>query len=257
MGIIIADAAAKIAPRLEDEVIVEVVGKPGASKQQLYFLALAAACGTVRRINALGISALKPFGRLMIEYDAAANWVRCTLAYNFSTLSATAAGNNVRGDFFDTLAVYRGPNCGVTGDEFNFVEQIVLGFGVLPGIPASAVAPSAPNLPFKGEPILTDCPVTIPPQPGPITQAPAPTGVLNPGALLRPPIASPNPQPPGDNRSRGGVVSPGLSPVPGLTASTCCEASLQLVPLVYAALTAPGSISNTVFPAPTPGATGS
>ena len=249
---------------------MEVHGKPGSSKQELYFLALATANGIIRRVNDLGLSVLKPYGRLMIEYDAADNWVRCTIAYNFSTLGAITIfggiargfeaairGVNTRGPFFDSVAVYRGPSCGVVGDVFDFVENVFLGIGILSGIPASAVAPGSPQLPFAGEPILTDCPNTIPPQPSPITQAPAPTGTLKPGAIFRPAITSPNPQPPGDNRSRGGVVRPGLSPIPGLNASTsCCEASLQLVPLVYAALSSPGSATATVYPSPTPGPTG-
>ena len=59
---------------LDDEVVVEVTGQPGASKQSLYYLALSAANGMVRRFNALAgfQNILAPaYGFLMIEYDAA------------------------------------------------------------------------------------------------------------------------------------------------------------------------------------------
>lgn len=240
-------------PTLEDEVTVEVVGQPGTTKQQLYYLAMAAANGIVRRPGSL--AGLPPtMGLLMIEYDAADHWVRCTIRYKTSTLGSI----RVFGDknFYNSMAVYRGPQCEVVGSEFDFTNA------VLAGIPRSSTSANAPQLPWAGRVILTACPTTQEPQVGPITQAPAPT----PTVIQTRVINSPNPKPPGDNRSRGTVVTPkesgggsGGSGGSGhyLAEGTCCEKSLKLVPLVFAALSAPGSFNQEVFLTPTTGPTGS
>lgn len=303
------EAARKLVPQLEDEVTVEVVGEPGHDKQQLYFLALSAANGEVRRLNSLGPD--KPFnllatsyGMLMIEFDQASNWVRCTIRYKTSMLAANAGFRSIplprTGTFFDNLAVYRGPACEVVGDTFDFVDSTF----ITPGIPASSISPDAPNgptgLPFKGQTIVTMCPTTTPPVPKAITQNPVPTA---PKVNNGPAISSPNPKPIGDNRSRGAIVVPGtpVSPpsppppptspstittligsltVPGSGTSTvrevtgatgvisggtsstgslvgsCCPKVLALIPLVFAALSAPATNSKMKFVEPTQGPTG-
>jgi hypothetical protein len=213
LGAATVDALQKVAPQLEDEVTVEVTGQPGCEKQQLYFLALAAANGEVRRLNQFGRFNLKNalaqcFGMLMIEFDQASNWVRVTLRYKISMLAANRSNATIplprTGSFFDNIALYRGPSCEVVGDNFDFVGDSNLN----PGIPASSYTADAPNgsagLPFEGQVILTSCPTVTPPNPVGIKQEPVPSA---PKANNGTPIPSPNPKPPGDNRSRGAVVS--------------------------------------------------
>lgn len=231
------DALRQAIPTMEDEVIVEVVGQPGASKKDLYYLALAAANGIVTNPGLVGLLTAR-MGVLMIEYDAADHWVRCTMKY---TGGATAFPG------WD-YAVYKGPECEVKGAEFNFTSDTLL-----PGIPAST-NPAVPKLPWNGRVILTPCPTVPNPAPG---MGPAPFGPI---------IPSPNPKPPGDNRSRGAVVRPsdvqeeGSIPVSSIfrgLKTDCCKKSLELVPLVFSALTDPGSFGTEVFIAPTAGPTGS
>jgi hypothetical protein len=237
------DSLRQAIPMMEDEVIVEVVGQPGASKKDLYYLALAAANGMVRTdIDFVG--ATPRMGVLMIEYDAADHWVRCTMKYTGGATAFIGWGGGGTGD----CVVYAGPQCEVKGKEFNFTSDTLL-----PGIPSST-NPSIPKLPWDGRVILTPCPTVPNPAPG---MGPAPFGPI---------IPSPNPKPPGDNRSRGAVVRPSPSPEPdsipvssifrGLK-TDCCNKSLELVPLVFSALTDPGSFGTEVFIAPTAGPTGS
>jgi len=230
-------------PQLQDEAVVEVVGQPGASKQELYFLAMAAANGMLNRIQPL--LQLNPFlppsaASLMIEYDAADHWVRCTLMYRSAAIESmgarvggttgsfldkigaftgllTSVINPVERfrdllpkspavglperTFFDNRAVYRGPQCNVVGAPLSFSSDELL----LPGIPGT-VLDGAPKLPWDGKTILTSCPTVPNPLPvGPPTQNPPLDKPLKgPG----PPIPSPNPLPSGDNRSRGSVTGP-------------------------------------------------
>ena len=252
------------APSLDDEVVVEVTGQPGVTKQQLYFCALATANGMVRRFSDLIGGSLTPaYGTVAIEYDAANHWVRCTIGYRFSMGAFNAAVGDLVGTMFDRMAVYRGPQCDVNGGDFDFVSS------VLAGIPGSSVAPGSPQLPLKGQPILTACPQTPTPVPAAITQNPPPSApVVGAGGTIQ----SPNPKPPGDNRSRGAVVVPysGDGSIPGgngpfnqipatsgvSTSIKCCEKLRALVPLVYAALTSAATNSETTYPLPTPGAAG-
>ncbi len=249
---------ANTVPRLEDEVTVEVVGNPGASKQQLYFLALAAANGMVHRFAPLldfNPLVAPTMGMLMIEYDAADNWVRCTLRYSTSTLAAATTGDR-RPTYYNDLAVYRGPQCKVVGEAFDFTSA------TLPGIPASAVAGgSAPVLPFEKQTIVTPCATTNTPNPKPITQDPATNANPEPTPI----IPSFNPKPPGDNRSRGSAVYPGASGTSGGSSSSigvptvagkCCDNVDKLIPLVFAALSDPAGVSELTFPNPTAGPTG-
>lgn len=256
-------------PQLEDEVTVEVQGQPGSNKQQLYFLALAAANGMVKRRTTLTTTA-GAFGMLMIEYNAAEEWVRCTLRYKWGLLATNVANSNVSMGTATTasrlplneMAVYRGPQCNVVGAGFQFTSS------VLPGIP-SETDPNVPDLPFKGSMILTACPTTIEPNPTPITQDPVPTPALKTNRT----ILSPNPKPPGDNRSRGAVVisqaeasaaAGGYSIQPGSPVSTsltdnkkCCEKLMALIPMVMAALSEPATNSLMLFPKPVAGPAGS
>lgn len=244
------DTAVNTIPKLDDEVTVEVLGHPGASKQQLYFLALAAANGMVKRFSPL--LNLNPLvapvmGMLMIEYDAADNWVRCTLRYQTSTLAAATTGAR-RSTYYNDLAVYRGPQCAVVGERFDFTSKI------LPGIPSSSVAEggSGPDLPFEKQTILTQCPEVMQPAPKPLTVNPAISAT--PQATIK--IPSPNPKPPGDNRSRGVVLAQGSEPTSPSSAK-CCTGIDKLIPLVFAALTDPGGVRHVGFELPTPGPTGS
>lgn len=310
-GMLVADIIKQNTPTLEDEVVVEVIGQPGATKQQLYFLALAAASSVVRQIAPLSpaIAFISPSaGMLMIEYDAADNWVRATLKYQSGMAVNYAASltNALPGNLFDQLAVYRGPPCNLNGAPFGFVASIsntgkkifgdalsagvtrtaatlILGpvlaladiIGTI-GIPADSTSASAPQLPFAGQPILSTCPTTPTPIPRPITQSQVPDTVLG---IVGPTIPSPNPKPPGDNRSRGAIPTPtasaivsgvvsggatsGTSEVVGTATGvsgsstpdgTCCNISLTLIPLVFAALSAPATNASMTFPNPVPGA---
>lgn len=242
-------------PILEDEVTVEVVGQPGANKNELYFLALAAANGVVRRFGSiiqLNPAAPPNYALLMIEYDAADHWVRCTIAYKtgMASIAAGTLSTPVGRLGFDRFAVYRGPQCEVVGGNFDFVDQTLLLSTGIPNTPAPTSG--APQLPFQGQTILTSCPRSPLPAPTPMTQAPPPSQPLrNPG----PAGPTVNPKPPGDNRSRGVAVVPGASE--NAPNGQCCPKSTQLIPLVFAALTDPGSFGRELFTPPTSGPTGS
>lgn len=248
-------------PILEDEVVVEVVGQPGASKQELYFLALAAANGIVRRFQPL-IQAdprVPPsMSMLMIEYDAADHWVRCTLRYQVGTMNtnvvvSTNPARKPAGAFMDSLAVYRGPQCEVVGGSMDFTSEF------LSNVPTQA---QAPKLPFAGQVILTQCPETKKPVPAPVVNNPPPSELITSVET----IPSPNPKPPGDNRSRGAVVTKdstttltaGSSSSSGGTTYPpgCCPKTLSLVQLVFAALTDPGSFAEETWAPPVQGPLG-
>lgn len=236
----------KQVPQLEDEVTVQVWGEPGHNKQQLYFLALAAANGVVRRFDVLTNPLAPSYGMLMAEYDAADNWVRCTIRYKWSCLSAVVQIASVPRtpdlSFYDKLVVYRGPQCNVIGGNFDFVSP------VLPGLPdSSVVAGGAPSLPFNRQPILTPCPIVNEPKPTPIVQNPVPD---YPIGIVGNPIRSPNPKPIGDERSRGAVVTPKTLSLPTPVPGKCCDINLLLVPLVFSALSAPATNSDMRFVAP-------
>lgn len=247
-----------LVPVLEDQVVVEVTGQPGANKQQLYFLTLAVANGIVPRFGAL-FNASPSFGQLTIEYDAASNWVRATLAYRWSmnatvadgiTITPSGIGNSILGlvrigDVMDQMAVYRGPQCDVNGGKFNFQVST----SNFPGIPNPTALP--PTLPFEGQPILTACPTTPQPKPKDLTVSPAPDAPLN-GAGS--PMPSPNPKPPGDNRSRGAVIDSNTRDLSTSRSTAsgfgCCPKVKLLIPLVFAALTEAGTNANMTYPAP-------
>lgn len=258
-------ARAKVSPFLEDDVVVEVVGQPGATKQQLYYLAMATANGMVRRFgDLLGFSV--PYGRIAIEYDAADHWVRAYISYKWAMM-ASVAGGDVGAPRINTLtdrmAVYRGPQCNVNGGDFDFKLR-----GDGDRAPIVALPTGLPNLPFQGQPILTSCPTTPTPLPGAIDTAPPPDAPLG---TVGGSIQSPNPKPPGDNRSRGSTISPTTGPgavtnptpfnsVPGPSVkgvgTKCCDKLRSLVPLVYAALTAASTDSKMTYPNPTDGPLG-
>lgn len=238
-------------PQLDDQVVVEVQGQPGSSKQELYYLALAAANGVVRRYQPLLVRnpANPPtMAVLGIEYDAADSWVRCTIHYRVGTLGmAIETGARASKDRFDTLQVYRGPQHQIVGGSFDFRST------VLPGVPNE----EGPQLPWANRVIVTGCPTVQQPVVAPITQAPAPSENIIPTVGIN----SPNPKPPGDNRSRGAVYT--ADPTTSLTsgganaALGACPKELSLVQLVFSALTDPGSDSNTTWEPPAQGPLGS
>lgn len=301
-------AIKKQQPTLEDEVTVEVVGQPGANKQQLYYLAMSTAFGIVRQyqsINAILAFVTPSYGMLMSEDDAADNWVRCTVRYSVGMWGAVTQNTKnqlmgtTTGSIFDQLTVYRGPQCNVNGGKFDFLSTPlptaptglagiinraldIPGFlGQIPGIPANPNNGDAPELPFAGQPILTTCPTVTTPNPTRVIESPAPTyPIINPG----PPIPSPNPKPPGDNRSRGAIpVSSSSTSQSGINTqlstsnqqsglpntiisdgvgaanqgstvtSNCCNVNLAIIPLVFAALSAPATNSDMTFPLPVQG----
>jgi len=91
------------------------------------------------------------------------------------------------------------------------------------GIPIDPLAILAP-MRFVNKVILTSSGVCESPDP-------ATTGMV---------INSPNPRPPGDTNSRGAVQNPNIAEIN----------ANYLVPLVFAALSDPGSQSNLTVPAP-------
>ncbi len=258
-----------VIPRLSDEVVVTVTGMPGSNKRDLYLLALTAANGVVRRFAPLSETVAPVFGSLTIQYDAADHTVTCALKYDVSMGQAVITPPYGGAGFFDTLAVYRGPQCDVVGGRFDFINDNA--DIPLPGIPKSSVANGLPGLPFQGSMIVTGCAQTVAPTNRTfLAKPPPPTAVLDPGTS----IPSPNPKPPGDNRSRGaaistqeelnavaagqyfdtnGSVSAGL---PSLDGSPCCAKITALIPLVFAALSAPATNSLMQFPNPVLGPTG-
>ncbi len=208
-------AVADILPTIEDEVTAEVIGQPGANRSTLYFLAAAAAFGAARPTGMLP-GLLPPVGLFMVEYDAADNWVRMTLRLNASalTLPGVAAGALALGVFRGPL--FRGPAPAVVGGTFPLVG------------PAGGPFLWPVPLPATGDTVLT-------------------TDTL---ALDKFGLGLPlNPVPPGDGRSRGVVVrgaTPGAVNPDG-TWNGNLTADL-LIPMVFAALTNPGSSDQTVFP---------
>lgn len=268
-------------PALEDEVIVEVKGQPGAVKQQLYYLALATAFGIVKRFDTnLGGKFLQPpAGMMMVEYDAADLWVRATLRFktNLIWAAATASAQVVTGEligggagaaagsllgpigtviggiigaelggrvaksletytsetpnpngFYSQAVVYSGPKDEVVGGEFGFYGTLVPSSV----IPTGPNAPGAPKLFFTGKEILTTAP-----------------SIMSGGN----PVPTPNPTPPGDNRSRGTAPIPIPLIDTGLDVGTWASLSRRLIPMVFAALTDPGSYGQEQFSPPTYG----
>lgn len=255
-------------PHLEDECVVTVVGQPGAKRRDLYFMALAAAFGVVRRFDAAQFLAPPP-GLLMCEYaignEPEDHWVRVTLRYKTSLLSSSVAaalsssptqigaavGATLPGvgpivgaaagyaidqysstpkslPLYAEAAVYSGPRDEVIGMPFAFTGLAV------PGIPTSATAKGAPQLPFAQRVIVTKADTCPDPNPE------LPVGI---SAV----ITADNPKPSGDNRSRGSVTA--TDPLKELVQNL-------LVPLVHSAIANPGSSYLQTFPAPTPGTGG-
>lgn len=268
-------------PQIQDEVVVEVVGQPGASKQELYFLALAAANGIARKVQPL--LQLNPFlppsaASLMIEYDAADHWVRCSLMYrsaaisgfdkfspSISSLFATDAGFSAFSfvvpvaamtdqisklttdpEFFNQSVVYRGPRCDVVGAPLGFVSNELPG---IPGAPGTARnRGAAPKLPWVSRTILTSCPTVQDPYPLPAIEQPPPRSLDVHRTTL---IESPNPKPSGDKRSRGSVPgTPTGSALGAVTPDKCCPKTNYIVHLVTAALTYPGGTAFETFTPP-------
>lgn len=262
----------KFIPQVEDEVTVEVIGQPGSTKRDLYYLALSTACSLVRRMefgaNA-GVVAPPPTGLLMIEYDAADHWVRCTLKYVTSLLSAAIAADpkvilraagisgNIAFQVLDymrnaengkplpayaDMVLFKGPADEVVGKSFNFTGGVLA-----PGIPTSERSIGAPKLPWADRTILTTASECLEPTPG----------------FGTPPqvkIQSPNPKPPGDGRSRGAVYKKPLqNTMPGPNNFGLLEpenVQKLLIPLVFSALSDPGSYNDQYFPAPDGGPRG-
>jgi hypothetical protein len=253
----VASFAKNSFPYLDDEAIVRVYGQPGASKKQLYYLAMATAFGLVKRFDAAQWASPPP-GMLAISYSSE-NMVEVTLRYKTNLLSSVLAagtGNTlgrwqtwvtaaipVIGPIIVTnqlaveagqtfipapqskplplytgAAVYNGPPEEVVGGAFNFVGALT------PGIPTSSESIGAPKLPFAGRVITTTQPRCKDPNPDIADPASAPV------------IPAPHPKPAGDNRSRGVVFTP--ADASGETLPR------YLVPILRAALTNPNVESS-------------
>lgn len=237
------DFVDRFTPKLDDEVIVEVVGQPGSTKQQLYWLALTTAYGLARPRTISRLLAPPP-GLLMVEYDASDNWVRCTLRYRLGVMQILTnpfAVPGVVGTIIDQIRnpgdipVIYGPPDDVKGasPQLPFVF-VGLPINLLPGVPLS-------GLPFSGRQVLSSSMKCPDPDPNvPVSQTPTE-------------IWSPNPKPSGDNRSRGSVADPRRENIPALTVD---NVNNYLIPMVFAALTDPGSQTLAAFMFPFPGPTG-
>lgn len=254
-------------PQLEDEATVEVIGQPGSNKKDLYYLAMAAACGLVRRYDFLR-AIFPPIGMVMIEYDAADCWVRAVVRYKTSLLSAVVArplksvlapdastqplfqkaqaylNSFLQPDGKPTpdlaeAAIFSGPSPVLVGKSWNFTGLL----GV--GLPNTSQSRGAPVLPYDGRTILTTADAT--------SDAPTNPGVaLNNGVIPQSSVqgSQMNPKPPGDYRSRG-AVSEMVGSQGALQSNWNGNVIADLlVPLVYSALSNPGSIDQVVFSSP-------
>jgi hypothetical protein len=223
---IILDFVDKYTPHLEDEVTVEVIGQPGARKSDLYYLALNTAYGLARP-GVSGIPLLPAPGLVMIEYDAADNWVRATLRYRVGIIDLVTTGFANIPSFLIRKVLGNPPAMTAAGAAFALPlisgppETVIGGEPRLPFLGPLNV-PFPKGLPFTGKPVLTTYAKTLDPNPA----------VRTPGI-----IDSANPQPSGDGRSRGSIGAPTLG---DLTAN-------YLVPMIFAALTDPGSVTLELF----------
>ena len=263
-------------PRFQDEVTVTVYGQPGASKHHLYLLALSTAFGVARRFR--GISSINPFSSplyaaLQIRYDAADNWVECHLAYDvgmhdlIASIVSITTGRTVVD--YQQLAVYNGPSNDVIGGKFDYVDD----YRTYPGIPSSATERGVPTLPFEGRHLLTYRPIIPDPAPRPVTNPP--TYTAPPDLSITNLVYTPNPKPPGDNRSRGHVIYPytgldgqvrlvtgpmtpaGIAFQPGSPHLYNADySSVRLPGLVLSALQEPGGTTKQYFYPPTFGPLG-
>jgi hypothetical protein len=255
----------KQVPVLEDEVTVEVRGQPGSTKKQLYYLALSTAFGLIRRfdVSVGNVFLAAPPGVLMCEYDAADHWVRATVRFRTNLIASaatsvieSAAQNtfNILGGIvtyaidaylsdtqnrplpiYSQAVVYSGPKEEVVGGPFNFTGAIT------PAVPTQKRSEGAPQLPFEGRVILTTAPSVREPNPYP--------------AALGQTIPTPNPKPPGDNRSRGTFPVETASPSDpslGLTFGDRDSLVRLLIPMVFASLTDSGNDQQFDYPTPGP-----
>lgn len=235
-----------VTPKLEDEVTVEVIGQPGATKKNLYFLALSTAYGLARP-GTLARFLTPPPSLLMLEYDAADNWVRVTVKYKVGVLDFAnqAIGNTaLLGPFSVALNV-----AAVFG-----AAQLVAQMPILNG-PSPVVVGATPVIPFS----FLNVPLPVAGVPNPLN--PIPTVNQNIGRVIltdeesvvvdNQAIPTPNPKPSGDFRSRGSVKFSGRRPyLNGFPVGSEPPTNEYLVPLVFAALSAPGSTNLTTFTPP-------
>ena len=242
-------------PTLTDRVVVVVKGQPGAVKKTLYYLALSAGFGVIRRFDfgLGGFYVSAPPGNIQVRYNLTENWVEVVIEYttsliaaaatqSFSGSVATSAANLALFPFLGVLtpSVTAGIEAqiaewrGEAKTEVGFYKEAVIYSGPKEGliggdwgftgistplVPTSSKAPGAPTLPFAGYAILTNRPAN-------------------------------NPRPPGDNRSRGTVPLISSTEDDGIDTSLTSKLMRHLLPLVYSALTNPSSFSAETFVAP-------
>lgn len=233
--VMLADFADNTSPKLEDEATVEIIGEPGSTKRQLYFLALNTAFGLcrpgarARDVGGIPTGYTPSPALVLLEYDAADNWVRCTVRYKVGMLTPSGTSIPITGfsgirDLINESRVLNGPD--------HFVEG---GSPILP-IPVFALPIDGASK-FINRTILTSAGAVIDPDPA------GPAG----GAAKV--ISSPNPKPPGDNRSRGAAQR---------RYGDGSNAVIQdwLIPMVFTALSDPGSRDLVLFEGPISGALG-
>lgn len=226
-GANVAQAISDITPKLEDEVTVEVVGQPGSTKRQLYYLAMSAAYGLAR--PALLARWLKqPPSLMMCEYDAADAWVRFTLKYKtgvFNFIQNAIFTPSIIGELATStgMVVVNGPS-----DTLKGASAVIPLQGNLAPILNPAFLGAVP-LPFSNKIILTSSGICENPDPN----------AAGGGQT----VIAPNPRPPGDTRSRGAVQNPYSSEV----------VADYLIPMIFASLSDPGSMNGMFVPPPVPG----
>lgn len=231
----VVSGVADMFPKLEDEVTVEVMGQPGSNKRELYRLAMATAYGIARPgLNGTASLFGPPPSMILCEYDAADAWVRFTVRYRIGVLDFALTPNSGPASILAGVAsgrglpVVLGPPDEVIGGRMRLPIPSVTGVVAAPIPFVPAIDPISLLVPmrFVNKVILTSSGVCESPDP-------ATTGMT---------INSPNPRPPGDTRSRGAVQNPNIAEIN----------ANYLVPLVFAALSDPGSQSNLTVPAPSP-----
>jgi hypothetical protein len=169
---------------IEDEIVVQIAGNPRATKADVFKMAAALAFGTVKRLTPFGGLVGNPPGAIAVEYDAAANEIVFILKFHRSLAMAIT---NPLGVKVGDQPVFSGPREDYVGGEADF--EVGAGLGL---IRVNVI--DLAN--FKGKTILTTNRTVSDPDP----TVPAAVGPLGN-------IATPNPRPSGDARSRGSLVA--------------------------------------------------
>lgn len=161
--------------RLEDSVVVHVVGQPGSNRETLFKLAAATAFGIAKPLIRLGFGSFTPPGSVGIEWNASTRELVFVLKYSRSIKSIILGANRTA---LMNQPVFKGPPETVVGASYEFRPPVP--GGIAPG-----------RLPFDGKVILTTADEA--PDSNPASVGDGPTGPTK------------NPRPAGDARSRGSL----------------------------------------------------